>query len=59
MQTPKDQINAEFPHQLSRDEFVRWWHAINEDQEPRPTSQTAVIYLGQQTDDKDAMAVKS
>lgn len=50
MQMPKDQFAAQFPHQLTRDEFVSWWNAINPQTEPEEPPQRAsddVIYLGQ------------
>lgn len=50
MQMPKDQIATQFPHQLTRDEFISWWNQVNPETEPQVALTPAsdeVIYLGQ------------
>jgi hypothetical protein len=47
MSTDHKHAGTFFPHQMSKDEFARWWNQINEQSTETPNKAPGVIYLGQ------------
>jgi hypothetical protein len=47
MNTNHNQSGTFYPHQMSKDEFVRWWNQVNDQSTETPEKAPGVIYLGQ------------
>jgi hypothetical protein len=47
MSTNHNQTGTFYPHQMSKDEFARWWNEINDQSAEIPEKAPGVIYLGQ------------
>ena len=47
MNTDYNTTGTHYPHQMSKEEFARWWAQINDQNKGIPSEIPQIIYLGQ------------